>query len=100
MRLRPPGSGPPYHIAHSELFEAAYHGLERQFPYLAEAYDELDWTMAREPLANSEPTPAFPGRNLRLAVTPRTTRYPSLRVLIEVEEQRRRVFFWHLSVRL
>lgn len=100
MRLRDPRSRPPYHTAHSELFEAAYYGFERQFPLLSEAYDDLDWIMAREPWANSEPAPAFLDRDLRLAVTARTPRYPILRVLIEIEELRRRVYFWHLSVRL
>ena len=100
MRLRDPSEQPPFHIAHSELFETAYFNLERQFPFLSEAYDDLDWIMSRDPWGNSEPVAAFPERNLRLAVTPRTPRYPSLRVLMEVEVERRRVLFWSLSARV
>ena len=83
------------------MFEAAFDRLERNFPFLAEAYDSIEWTMERDPKGNSVPSEAFrdEGRDIRLAFTPRTTRYPSLRVLLEVQEDLRRVYFWSLSVR-
>lgn len=99
MRLRPPGERRPYTISHSDLFEASYYALERQFPNIAEAYDALEWALTRQPLAESEPAPAFPGREIRLTLTPKMTRYPGLRVLIEVDEIGRRVHLWSLSQR-
>ncbi len=99
MRIRPPADRPPYRTVHSEIFEAGYLQLEAQYPHLVEAYDQIEWTMRRTPRASSEPTPAFPDRDMRLAYTPRTPRYPALRVLIEVDEGQDRVILWHLAVR-
>lgn len=99
MRVRPPGEQPAFRITHSELFEASYFALEEDHPFLAEAYDALEWSLARMPLEESEPTPGFPGRNFRLTLTPRMARYPGLRVLIEVDLDRRAVHFWSLSIR-
>ena len=102
MLVRDPSSRPPYRTQNSELFEAAFYRLEQNFPFLAEAYDSLEWTMERDPLGNSVPCAAFrnEGRDLRLATTPKTTRYPSLRVLLEVQAERRRVYFWQMSSRV
>ena len=102
MLLRDPAERPPYRTRESEMFEAAFFRLEQNFPYLVEAYDALTWTMERDPRGNSELCRAFrsEGRELRVSLTPRTTRYPSLRVLVEVQEEIRRVYFWHLSAML
>ncbi len=101
MLLRDRSEGPPYHTRELELFEAAYFMLERTFPFLGEAYDALEWTMQRDPRGNSELCRAFrdQDREFRVALTSRTPRYPSLRVLIEIDEDVRRVSLWHLSVR-
>lgn len=99
MRVRPPGEQSRFHITHSELFEAGYYALQRQFPFLDEAYDNLEWTLSRTPLAESVPVRVFENRNLRLTYTPKMSRYPGLRVLFEVSEVRRLVHMWHLDIR-
>jgi hypothetical protein len=64
---------------------------------LLEALEFIEWSLQRTPLQDSEPTPAFEDANIRIFVTPRTPRFPSLRVLIEVGE--RRVYLWHIADR-
>lgn len=99
MRLRPTGDETPFRTTHSELFEAAFLKLEGNFPFIAEAYDLLDWLMARDPWGESLPVDAFSERRMRLVLTAATRRFPSLRVLAEIEEERRLVTFWHLGLR-
>lgn len=99
MRVRPPGEQPAFRITHSELFEASYYALERDHPFISEAYDALEWSLARSPYEESEPAPAFQDRDLRLTMTPKMARYPGLRVLVEVDGRERRIHFWALSVR-
>jgi hypothetical protein len=96
MRTRDPSEQPPYSISHSELFEEAVYALQRQFPLIDEAAQNLEWMLRRAPL-NNERCPAFEGRDMFIAVSPKTSRSPSIRVLYEVGD--RKVFLWHLSVR-
>lgn len=99
MRLRQLDGETPFRTTHSELFEAAFLRLEITFPWLAEAYDLLDWLMARDPWGESLPVDAFPDRRLRLILTAPTRRFPSLRVLAEIREEARTVMLWHIAVR-
>jgi hypothetical protein len=79
------------------LFEAAYYRLERTYPYVFEAFDEIDHELRRLPYSAGEPLDVFVGRDMRVMVTPKTRRYPSLRVLYEIEDPR--VVCWHVSER-
>jgi len=97
MRVRDPSEGVHYTVGHSELFEAAFDRLRDQYPLLLEALDFIEWSLQRTPLQDSEPVPAFAAVNIRVFITPRTPRYPSLRVLIEVGEKR--VYLWHVAER-
>lgn len=99
MRLRAPGEKPPYSITHSELFEASYFALERSYPAITDAYDLLEWSLERTPWEESEPSPAFAERHLRLTLTPKMARFPGLRVLIEINDEKRSIHFWTLAVR-
>ncbi len=96
MRVRDPSDRPPYSISHSELFEETVLTLQRQYPFIDEGIQNLEWTLSRSPFGN-EKCPAYEGRDIFMAVSPRTPRAPSFRVLYEVVEQR--VYLWHLSVR-
>ncbi len=96
MRIRVPSDRPPFLIEHSELFESAVYALQRQFPFIDEGVQNLEWQLARRPFDN-ERCQIFEGRDLFIAATPRTPRAPGLRVLYEVFETK--VFLWHLSVR-
>jgi hypothetical protein len=96
MRVRDRSDQPPFSIGHSELFETAVYALQRQFPFIDEGVQYLEWSLGRTPF-NNERCPAFDERDIFIAVSPRTPRAPSFRVLYEVFD--RRVFLWHLSVR-
>ncbi len=96
MRVRDPSERPPFSISHSELFEEAVFALQRQFPFIDEGIQNLEWTLRRSPFSN-EKCPAFEGRDILIVVSPKTPRSPSFRVLYEVAE--RGVHLWHLSVR-
>lgn len=96
MRVRDPSDRPPFSISHSELFEGAVFALQRQFPLIDESVQFLEWSLARTPF-NNERCPAFEGRDIFTAYTPRTRRAPSLRILYEVGHGQ--VLLWHLSVR-
>lgn len=96
MRVRDPSDQPPFSIGHSELFEEAVFALQRQFPFVDEGIQNLEWMLRRSPFGN-EKCPAFEGRDIFIVASPRTPRAPSFRVLYEVYE--RRVYLWHLSVR-
>nr|WP_295109847.1 hypothetical protein [uncultured Caulobacter sp.] len=96
MRVRDPSDQPPFSISHSELFEEAVFALQRQFPLIDEGVQNLEWMLSRMPYAN-ERCAVFEGRDFFIAVSPRTPRAPSFRVLYEVAG--RRVHLWSLSVR-
>lgn len=96
MRVRDPSEQPPFSIAHSELFEEAVFALQRQFPFVDEGVQYLEWSLSRSPFEN-ERCPAFEGRDIFFVLSPRTPRAPSFRVLYEVIG--RRIYLWHLSVR-
>jgi hypothetical protein len=93
MRLNPSPSR--FFTKHTELFEAGFDRLRRQFPYVDEALDFIELSLTRAPYSAGEPTQVFEGRAMGIMVTPRTRRYPSLRVLFEIEEPR--VVCWHVS---
>ena len=97
MRLKDPSDGRRYVVTHSELFEATYYRVLATYPALDDVFDEVEWSMARTPLSDTEPCEVLNGVNLRLLVTPSTLRVPAIRFLIEVGEGR--VHLWHLSVR-
>jgi len=97
MRVRDPSDGVHFTVGHSELFEAAFDRLRAKYPLLLEALDFIEWSLQRRPREDSEPAEAFEKVDLRVFITPRTPRYPSLRVLIEVGE--RRVYLWHIDER-
>ncbi|KRA61773.1 hypothetical protein ASD79_06600 [Caulobacter sp. Root655] len=96
MRVRGPSDRPPFSISHSELFEEAVFVLQRQFPFIDDAVQNAEWLLRRAPF-NNERCPAFEGRDLFIALAPKTPRSPALRLLYEVGGQK--VFLWHLSVR-
>ncbi len=96
MRVRDPSDRPPFSISHSELFEETVLALQRQFPFIDEGVQNLEWMLSRSPFGN-EKCAAFEGRDMFVAVSPRTPRAPSFRVLYEVVGQR--VYLWSLSVR-
>lgn len=96
MRTRAPSERPPFSISHSELFEEAVYALQRQFPFIDDGVQNLEWLLRRSPF-NNERCPAFGGRDLFIGVGTRTLRSPSFRVLYEVRD--RKIFLWHLSVR-
>lgn len=96
MRVRDPSERPPFSISHSELFEEAVFALQRQFPFIDEGVQNLEWTLRRSPFSN-EKCPAFEGRDIFIVVSPKTPRSPSFRVLYEVAEHG--VHLWHLSIR-
>ena len=95
MRLR---TGPrnPFKIVHSTYFVAAwYKGIEQKYVFAHEILDQLEWSLERDPAAEGEACPAFPGRDIRFTVTPRTRRLPSLRFLFEIRGHE--VAIWHVS---
>ena len=95
MRIRP-GPRNPYRIVHSEFFEAAwFQKIELQCPHAHEVLDQLEWSLERNPSAEGEHCDAFEDRDIRLTVTPKTRRLPSLRFLFEIGE--REVAIWHVS---
>ena len=47
MRVRDPSERPPFSISHSELFEEAVFALQRQFPFIDEGVQNLEWTLRR-----------------------------------------------------
>jgi|AP82_1055514.scaffolds.fasta_scaffold282436_2 hypothetical protein len=94
MRIRP-GPRNPYRIVYSEYFEAAwFRGIQEQFAFAHEVLDQLEWSLERSPAAEGESCAAFPDRDIRLTVTARTGRYPSLRFLFEIRD--REVAIWHV----
>ena len=95
MRVRDPSEGVHYTVGHSELFEAGFDRLRDQYPHLLEALEFIEWSLQRTPFQDSEAVNAFADVDIRVFITPRTPRYPSLRVLIEVKGQR--VYLWHLA---
>jgi hypothetical protein len=95
MRLPPPSNGGKFSIDHSELFEAAFYKLKETYPYLMDAYDNIEWSLQRDPREQSMHIAAFPDRDIRVHITAKTPRFPALRVLIEIKGQR--VYCWHVS---
>ncbi len=70
--------------------------LQRQFPFIDEGVQNLEWLLGRAPF-NNERCPAFEGRDMFIAVGPKTPRSPSFRVLYEIRD--RKIFLWRLTVR-
>jgi hypothetical protein len=95
MRLRDPSDGALFHIKFSELFEAAFTEIAERYPLIHDVFDNVEWSLERTPEADTEACPAFPDRNFRLLVTPRTPHYPALRILLEVAD--RHVHCWAVS---
>lgn len=91
MRLNPQPSR--FRVSHSELYEASVRKLAQTYPFVDEALESLEWSLRRIPFSEGELCAAFPGRELRFTVLPRTNRYPSLRVLFEVIDPT--VYCWH-----
>ena len=95
MRLNPSPSR--FFIKHSEIFEAGIDQLLRRHPLIGEALDDLEDALLKVPYSEGEPTPVFEGRHFRIRLSPKTRRYPALRVLYEIEEPR--VVCWHICER-
>lgn len=95
MRLNPTPSR--FFVKVTELFDAGYYRLEKSYPYVVEAFEEIDHELKRLPFSAGERLDGFEGREMRVLVTPKTRRYPSLRVLYEIEDPR--VVCWHVSER-
>lgn len=96
MRIRSPSDRPPYSIHHSELYVETVFALKRDYPFIDDAVQWIEWRLERNPL-DQERCPAFPGRDLFLIYADKTPRAPGLRVLYEVVGDR--VYCWQLSVR-
>src|SRR5258708_28376035 len=97
MRVKEPSEGVVFTVGYSEQSEAAFERLRDQYPLLLEALDYIEWSLQRTPRQDSEPARAFANVDLRIFITPRTPRFPSLRVLIEVSAKR--VYLWHVAER-
>lgn len=95
MQLNPTPSR--FFVKPSALFEECYYRLERTYPYIFEAFENIDHELKRLPYSAGEAIEFLPGRRMYVMVQPRTRRYPSLRVLYEIEDPR--VVCWHLSER-
>ena len=95
MRIRPPSDPSNFIIRDSEVFETAVESLKRQFPLIYDALDDIEWVLRRDPRAESTILSLFEGRELRIHVTPRTPRYPKLRVLLEINGNI--VTCWHIA---
>lgn len=87
----------PYRLRYQPLFEASIYALKERYPQIVDALEYIHWTLERTPHAETVPAPAFPERDIRLLVTPRSPRFPALRVLIEIEGPV--VICWHASER-
>lgn len=99
MRLRDPDDN-RFQVDYSELFQAGFYKLKNTYPMLFEALEAIHWTLERTPHGESEKVDVFQGqadRDIRLFITPRTPRYPALRVLIEIDGKR--VLLWHVALR-
>ena len=86
-----------FHVVYSEIFEAGIYRLEHEFPFIMEALDDVDLWLERSPEQAGETISIFPERYIMLMATPKTRRYPSLRILYEINEKR--VVCWHASTR-
>jgi hypothetical protein len=95
MRLNPSPSR--FTIKFSPLFETAEARLSVAYPFLGSALDDLEAALLKTPYSEGEPCPAFPDRDFRVRVSPRTARLPGLRVLYEIEDPR--VVCWAISER-
>jgi hypothetical protein len=98
MQVRDPNDD-RFSVDYSEIFEAGFYRLKESYPLLFEALEAIHWSMERTPYSDTEKVDVFEtsNREIRLFITPRTPRYPALRVLLEITG--RRVFLWHVSLR-
>jgi hypothetical protein len=61
--------------------DAGYKRVAAAHPFAIEAFNSLMWTLEHAAHREGEPIEAFPGREMRLVKTARTSRIPALRVL-------------------
>jgi len=96
--VRDPGDK-RYSIDYSDIFQAGFYRLNQFHPFLFEALEAIHWSLERTPHADTERIGVFENedRDIRLFISPRTPRYPSLRVLLEIDGKR--VYLWHVSRR-
>jgi hypothetical protein len=95
MQLNPHSNR--FRLSYSAVFEAAYYAIQAKHPFLLEAMDYVHWLLERTPYSEGEPCYAFEDRDIRVLLTPKTPRYPSLRVLFEIVDPR--VHCYHISER-
>jgi hypothetical protein len=84
-----------FRVDYSELCEAGFDQLTKTHPLVIDVLGYFDFALKRRPWEAGEPCPAFPDKDLRLMLTPRTSHYPSLRVLFEIAG--RVVTVWHVA---
>ena len=84
-------------ILNSEIYDAAVERLLRKYPHADVPLADAALSLERFPRDAGESIMIFEGRDIRLLVTGRTARFPSLRILYEVDAPR--VVRWHVSER-
>lgn len=93
MRLNPSPSR--FFIRHAEAYEKGCALLRLRHPFIDPQIQNIEDLLRKTPHSEGYPCDAFPGRDIRYHVAPRTTLLPAIRVLYEIEDPR--VVCWVIS---